>query len=321
MAETVPCPGCGGEGFETIHEDCRDLWFGVPGSFSVVRCRDCGLVSTNPRPTPSELEAFYLEAYAPEGFSPPNRPPGSSALVRAVRWVAALPYRLRWGKPFISRVAPGRVLDIGAGDGSRLGHLKEEGWEPWILEPRSEIAARTARSLGIPDDRVIVGFAEDADLPEAFFDLVVMDHTVEHLSDPRAVFESIARSLKPGGRLLITCPNYESLESRVFGRGWMGLDIPRHLLHFGVESLSRVASGSGLSLEDVRPQYGVLVVPSFIFGQASRQPPGQSAGAVDLGGFRRLTTFGLELVATVGQAFGYMPMMEVVFVRESRQEA
>jgi SAM-dependent methyltransferase len=313
MPEAVPCPGCSGGRFETIFEDCSDLWLRIPGEYPVVRCLECGLVQTNPRPTPEELEAFYPEEYAPAGCPTPDRPMGRTPLVRAFRWVIALPYRLRWGREFVSRLVPGRVLDVGAGNGFRLARLEGRGWEPWILEPRAETARETAGRLGIPEERVVVAYAEDADLPAGHFDLVVMDHTVEHLSDPRAVFDSISRLLKGGGRLLITCPNYGSLESRLFGRWWMGLDMPRHLTHFGAGTLERMAAESGLEMEDIRPQYGTLVMFSVVFRHAFAKGLDGSPGAKTLPLPERLVAFALEQLATVAQAFGYMPMMEVVF--------
>ena len=320
MPETVPCRGCGGNRFETIHEDCGDLWFHIPGKFPVVRCRDCDLVQTNPRPTPDELEAFYPDEYRPVKLPRPDRPPGQSRSVRALRWLAALPYRLRWGREFVSGIEPGRVLDVGAGDGLRLAALRADGWESWLMEPRADIAAETAEALGLPPDRVIVSYAEDADLPAASFDLVVMDHVVEHLSDPRAVLDAIAGWLKPGGRLLITCPNYGSLEARLFGRSWIGLDMPRHLNHFGTGSLRRLAADSGLELEDLRPQYGTLVIFSLVTRYAQLNGLDCSAGASTLPLPQRALAFALEQLATIAQAFGYMPMMEVVFRKPMRPD-
>lgn len=321
MSEAAPCQGCGEDQLETLFEGCPDLWFRVPGSFSVVECPGCGLVQTSPRPTAHELEAFYPDDYSPEAFPLPGEPAGRSALVRVLRWFASIPYRLRWGREFVSGLGPGRVLDIGAGGGSRLGRLRAEGWEPWFLEPRPEVARATASRLGIPEDHVVTGYAEDSDLPEGAFDLVVMDHTVEHLSDPKAVFDSIARWLKPGGRLLVTCPNFGSLESRLFGRWWFGLDMPRHLFHFSVGTLEGLVGRNGLVVEDVRPQYGVLLSPSIVIGHAYRRSLDRPADSRSLGAPYRAMTFISELVATAAQGFGYMPMMEVVFRKPVERSA
>lgn len=240
---------------------------------------------------------------------------GGSAPVRWLRRLAALPYRAKWRQEFVSGLEPGRVLDIGAGNGNRLSQLAASGWEPWMMEPRPEVARETSEALGIPADRAVVAFAEDAELPEDHFDLIVMDHVVEHLADPAAVFDSIASWLKPGGRLLITCPNYGSLESRLMGRWWMGLDMPRHLYHFSVGTLSRMAAGAGLAVEDVRPQYGVLLALSTRLRRSSRLRAGGGGASGTVGFAERALSFLGELAVTAAQPFGYMPMMEVTFVK------
>ncbi|TMC46506.1 MAG: methyltransferase domain-containing protein, partial [Chloroflexi bacterium] len=44
--------------------------------------------------------------------------------------------------------------------------------------------------------------------PDGSFDTVISCETIEHLPDPRAAIAEFWRVLKPGGRLLLTAPNY-----------------------------------------------------------------------------------------------------------------
>ena len=60
---------------------------------------------------------------------------------------------------------------------------------------------------------------------------IVFWHSLEHLPDPMRHLEHAARLLVPGGVLIIAIPNPESLQARVFGRRWLHLDYPRHLVH------------------------------------------------------------------------------------------
>ena len=43
----------------------RDLINGLPGTFTIVRCRTCGLMRTNPRPTPDSMGFFFPDDYGP----------------------------------------------------------------------------------------------------------------------------------------------------------------------------------------------------------------------------------------------------------------
>jgi hypothetical protein len=50
-------------------------------------------------------------------------------------------------------------------------------------------------------------------------------------------------------------PNFESIESRVFRKLWFGLDVPRHLYHFGPHTIRATLETVGFSVERVVPQY------------------------------------------------------------------
>src|SRR5437660_12675977 len=62
--ESVPCPaGC--PPMDEVVVRGRDRLHGLPGEFSVVRCRTCGLMRTNPRPDPESIAHFYPDEYGP----------------------------------------------------------------------------------------------------------------------------------------------------------------------------------------------------------------------------------------------------------------
>jgi SAM-dependent methyltransferase len=311
--ETVSCPGCGATEVEVLLPECSDHWLFVPGSFPVVRCVGCSLVRTDPRPGPESLPAFYPPEYKPLGPRGPDNPIGRSAVARAARKLAAIPYRLRWGSDPMSGITPGVAIDIGGGDGSRLRSLRSLGWEIWLMEPRREAAKETGAMLGLPSDRIVIAYAEDADLPAESFDLITMDHVVEHLSEPSVALSSIARWLKPGGRLFIACPNFASIERKWFGRFWTGLDVPRHLFHFTPETLEALARDAGLELVEVRPQFGVLFNHSVRWLFDMNRPVGPVKKILWFP--IKVLSFITELFLIALQPFGYMPMMEVTLAK------
>ena len=73
--------------------------------------------------------------------------------------------------------------------------------------------------------------------------------TLEHLHDPRRTLLETHRILKSEGHLLLRGPAFNSLDARLFGPFWVGLDSPRHLIVFSQETLERLLTDTGFSIE------------------------------------------------------------------------
>jgi SAM-dependent methyltransferase len=80
-------------------------------------------------------------------------------------------------------------------------------------------------------------------------DLVIMFHVLEHLADPVAALQAVARRVKPGGTLILGIPNIASWQARVVGPAWMHLDAPRHLCHFSPRAIEQALRASGFRLD------------------------------------------------------------------------
>ncbi len=244
------CVLCGGHAFEPFRRACPDRLHWVGGEFGIDRCTGCGLLLTTPRLEADELTRHYPVSYAPYAAPTGRRGP----LQRLVKGLAQLPYRLRYGTPASAPPRPGaRLLDIGCGSGAYLAQMAGMGWEVWGVEPSSVAAAGALAALDLPQERIVVASAEDAELPDDAFDLVTMSHVLEHLSDPSAVLARIHGALRPGGTLRIRIPNVRSLESRVFGRLWLGLELPRHLQHFDRGTATRLLEQNGFRVTRSSP--------------------------------------------------------------------
>src|SRR5512140_3701831 len=63
--ENVRCNFCRADNFDVIVSDGRDRRHHLPGEFRMVRCRECGLIYLNPRPTASALMAYHPPQYSP----------------------------------------------------------------------------------------------------------------------------------------------------------------------------------------------------------------------------------------------------------------
>jgi SAM-dependent methyltransferase len=234
------CAWCGSELGAVSH--------GSPG---VAWCDRCGAATTQPWPSEAELEQAYSDWYRPESgrFAGPG-----DALLRVSR--GRLARRL-------DRIAPpGRVLDVGAGEGALLDALDRSGRAALGLERRSS--------------RPDVVAAEIGEL-EGPFAAIVFWHSLEHLRRPREALERAAALLAPGGVLAVAVPNAGSLQARAFGERWFALDLPRHLVHIPARTLERTLAELGLEVERRSHLCGGQVLFGWLHGLVGALP-----GHVDL---------------------------------------
>lgn len=189
-----------------------DLTAGGRRAGGLITCASCGAGTTDPWPSQEALASAYADWYRPAA----GRFTGAGdAFLRRMR--GTLARRL-------DRIAPpGRVLDVGAGDGALLDALRAQGREALGLEL---VSAR-------PDIRA----ADIAEVEETGWAAVVFWHSLEHLPEPGRALARAAELLRPGGVLVVAVPNSDSLQARVFGDRWFALDLPRHLVHLPAETL------------------------------------------------------------------------------------
>jgi len=137
---------------------------------------------------------------------------------------------------------PGRLLDVGCGNGSRLRKMRDLGWDVVGQDVDPEAVA-VARGSGL---EVHLGPLHSAKFLTGSFDAILMAHVIEHVHDPVALLQECRRVLHPEGRLVAFTPNFESYGHRRLGESWLGLDPPRHLHIFTLTTLRAAAVRSGL---------------------------------------------------------------------------
>ncbi|HXF95825.1 MAG TPA: class I SAM-dependent methyltransferase [Gemmatimonadales bacterium] len=158
---------------------------------------------------------------------------------------------------FIRRYAspPGRLLDLGCGDGTILYLARRDGWEVRGVELFPEQAALLRERLGLPVEASdITRYGGDP----ASCDVVVLTHVLEHLPDPVAALRKIRDLLKPGGVGVLEFPNIDGLDQRVrrlldrlgiHRRRYAAAYVPGHVQEFCRRSFAAACERAGLGLE------------------------------------------------------------------------
>jgi 2-polyprenyl-3-methyl-5-hydroxy-6-metoxy-1,4-benzoquinol methylase len=137
----------------------------------------------------------------------------------------------------------GRLLDVGCSVGILLDVAQKNGFDVKGVEV-STWASEFARQKGFD---VITGGLLDAKYSENSFDVVVLNHVLEHLPNPVAILLEAKRILKGDGLLVIGVPNFGSYMAAIKKGKWASLQPDQHIWQFTHDSLSRVLMRSGFS--------------------------------------------------------------------------
>lgn len=118
-------------------------------------------------------------------------------------WRAGQQRRLEMIQSAAEERIRGEILENGCGLGLYLEHLAPFGGQLVGLEFDLE-RAREAKSV---TEGIVGAAGEDLPFPPKSFDLIISNEVIEHVSDDRKALREMARTLKPGGRLVLFCPN------------------------------------------------------------------------------------------------------------------
>ncbi len=249
MVEDITCPlGCNKN--DEVVLTGRDLLHDLPGEFRVVRCRTCGLMRTNPRPTQDAIALYYPDDYGP--YIGTRVQHVSPKPVTGIKKLFKPLFRrvFNFNTTTLPNIKPGRMLEIGCASGAFLHHMADQGWQVQGIE-FSEKAAQAAMQLGYT---VHAGPLETAPRPDAPVDLIVGWMVLEHLHDPIGSLQKLREWASPDAWLALSIPNAGSLEFNLFKDKWYALQLPTHFYHFTPTTLEKVLSAGGWKLEKVYHQ-------------------------------------------------------------------
>lgn len=237
--EKSPCPlGCLKN--DAVVLTGNDRLHSLPGEFTVVKCCNCGLMRTNPRPTPDTIGLYYPGDYGPYQDYRPEAVAGKARNGHK-KWLRNI---LGIDARAMPPMLPGRLLEIGCASGAYMDQMRRAGWEVEGLE-FSEAAAQLARKKGFI---VQVTMVESALAPARPFDVVAAWMVLEHLHDPVGALNKLVSWVKPDGYLVASIPDAGSVEFRLFGARWYALQLPTHLYHYTPRSLSAILHKGGWEL-------------------------------------------------------------------------
>ena len=226
------CPACGSAEREP-HWRKYDLDY--------PRCTACGTVYMSPRPEPALLDEYYANSTNYEYWNEvvfPASEEARRARIFAPRAARAIELASRHG------AGTGTLLDVGAGYGTFAEEVRALGaFERVVaLEPEPHLA-QTCRDKGL---EVVQAPVEAAEL-DAGVDVVTSFEVLEHLFSPRAFVERCHALLRPGGLLMLTCPNVRGFDVEVLAEASATVDA-EHLNYLHPASLGALLESCGFAV-------------------------------------------------------------------------
>lgn len=231
LEEYVPCVLCGSRESDVIFKASDKVIFRDDREYPVVKCRNCGLVFLNPRPSAEMKEQLYGTDYPFTADKPDNAQP-------IFHYQPVIDY--------LEGMGPGKVLDVGTGNSPFLPAMKGFGWEVNGTEVDVGLVEYFHEKHGI---EVFGGELEDAHFDSGYFDAVTIMGVIEHVPNPRLMLSEAARILRDDGVLAMWCFN-RSVEARLLGKYWLGFDAPRHFYSYSYETMARLLKETGFELTD-----------------------------------------------------------------------
>ena len=205
--------------------------------FTLIYDSEKEMLLTNPQPEANQLSKYYE---SDDYISHTDNKKGIvSFLYQSVK-KRALQHKLNLITSL--KKDANNILDIGAGTGDFLKHIKSENRSIFGIEPNKKARALASKK-GINLEESI------ADFKGKTFDVITMWHVLEHVPNLDETIQKIEALLNSNGVLIIALPNYNSFDAAYYKNYWAAFDAPRHLWHFSRNAMKKIFSNNLMLLK------------------------------------------------------------------------
>lgn len=240
----------------------KEMLFGTGTTFEYFQCRTCGCLQISE--FPKDLSEYYpQDYYSYSDFS-------NISISKFDRFRYSLDFRARhW--PIVSTalkqlrkiVTPSKhlewaigadvsfdssILDVGCGHGKVLLKMNRSGFErclgidPFIDEDLEYPGGVKIRKMDL---------AEFSRISDEKFDLIMFNHSLEHMQDPVSMIKTAKNLLKPDGKILVRLPLADSFFWEHYREHWFGIDAPRHFYLMTKQSMKILADKADLCIQRI----------------------------------------------------------------------
>ena len=212
----------------------------IINNFSILKCSKCGLGSAKIKSKFNSKEIYkksYFEGGQSDGYSNYK---GSAKILKTE--FQSIKNQILKYKPKLG----GKLLEIGCAYGYFLETLS-----PFFKVYGVEISDH-AINLCHRKGLDVINVSKIKNLNNiGIFEVVVMLDVIEHLIDPRDMFQKISSCTKKNSLLVISTGDFSSFSSRIFGKYWRLMTPPQHLWFYNKQSITKFLEIYGFSVESI----------------------------------------------------------------------
>jgi len=246
MSNKMTCIICASKN-NTFVRKIFDDRYGFPISFDLMRCNQCGHLSTFPLLLDSDLSDLYGGYYPRKNISSKNVAKEAerirSSFGRLYKWLNGTDNE---GQYLVKKNE--FLLDIGCGAGKSLCEARLLGASAYGIEADPNVR-KIADELQI---NVHIGQLADNPFPGLKFDLIILNQVIEHLPNPALTLQIMRERMNPQGRVILVFPNIRSIWQKISGERWINWHIPYHQHHFDIQSFERLVNQCGYDVTKYR---------------------------------------------------------------------
>jgi len=199
----------------SLKPNCHEEYF-------LRECKKCSFVTLAPIPDDQVLKKYYNSDYWLGN---------NSHVSKYLNLFFAL--RMNDVVRELTKLTPanGCILDWGAGDGSFVRLLNKKGFDCIGID---------SYSSDCDEEKILTADIQNTPFPSQYFDCITSFHVLEHLKDIVNSVKAAFDLLKPGGIFICEVPNIKSFQYQLFGEKWQPLEVPFHVNHFNLYTLSKL---------------------------------------------------------------------------------
>lgn len=254
---TNKCNICNNEIDNTLYFP-REMMFGFRDVFEYFECAKCGCLQISE--IPGNLEKYYPENYYSYSLNENIRKSifnSVRSIFKKKKFVYYFKRRNASGNiinklfrvpdiiKILNYVKPNensKILDVGSGVGHTLLNLRECGFldltgiDPYI---KNDIYYKNGVRI----------LKKNIYELNSQYDIIIMDHSFEHMPRPLFIFQSLSSRLTTNGLIIIRIPTVSSFAWKYYKTNWVQLDAPRHLFLHSINSIEILAKMAELRVE------------------------------------------------------------------------